>query len=171
MAGIPGGKTLAVIVAAVVLTIYGWLNSERETQVTQPASMGVTSSPIPEFTYTNQEGKRFGSEELRGSVWVANVIYTRCPTIASPLTANMARLQEKLRKAHLDAELVSFSADPLFDRPHVLKTFADRLRVEFSNWNFLTHNDEPELHRFLKTAFTAPVERQTSPADDGPPQI
>src|SRR5690242_9052751 len=36
---------------------------------------------LPDFRLIDQEGHPFGGAELRGKVWVAGFIFTRCPTI------------------------------------------------------------------------------------------
>ena len=33
---------------------------------------------VPDFTLTNQTGQPFGLADLRGKVWVAEIIFTRC---------------------------------------------------------------------------------------------
>src|SRR5690348_10031558 len=41
---------------------------------------------LPEFRFTNQYGQPFGSQELKGQVWIANFIFTRCPTVCPRFT-------------------------------------------------------------------------------------
>ncbi|PTX60292.1 protein SCO1/2 [Melghirimyces profundicolus] len=170
MTGFPGGKMGWGLAMAAVLTLYGWLDWDRETLDPGPDAIGVNSSPIPVFTYTDQNGKPFGTKELKGTVWMANLIYTRCPDTAPPMTANMARLRDRLKETGLNVKLVSFSVDPLHDTPDVLKRYAHNLRTDSGNWHFLTDDSEPEFHRFLKTAFGTPVQPQDIPGE-GPPVI
>ena len=50
----------------------------------------------------------FGSEDLKGKVYVANFIFTRCPSLCPRLTQNRAKLEAQLRLANADIRLVSF---------------------------------------------------------------
>src|SRR4051812_19877858 len=43
-------------------------------------------STVPAFELTDQYGHTFGSDELRGKVWIANAVFTRCPTVCPGLT-------------------------------------------------------------------------------------
>src|SRR5690242_14128084 len=36
---------------------------------------------LPAFSLTAEDGRPFGSAELKGYVWMAGFIFTRCPTI------------------------------------------------------------------------------------------
>ncbi len=91
---------------------------------------------LPAFELTDQEGAPFGSEQLRGRVWVANFIFTRCPTICPAFTAKMAELQR--RSEGLDWRLVSFSVDPEYDTPSRMRAFGVEHGADFGNWSFLT---------------------------------
>ncbi|OYD07447.1 SCO family protein [Paludifilum halophilum] len=154
-------------IAWILLGVFGvgyWLFDGGEAFFTAGPDPGSPS--LPAFTYTDQEGERFGSEDLRGKVWLADIIFTRCPDICSPMTANMARLQRRLAEEGLDVQMVSFSVDPIHDRPEVLKRYGRNLKVDFSNWTFLTHHSEPEMHQFLKSAFQTPIEKNTPESVD-----
>lgn len=56
---------------------------------------------VEKFTFTDQNGKKFGSSELKDKVWVADFIFTSCETVCPPMTANMAKLQKCYTKKEL----------------------------------------------------------------------
>jgi len=84
----------------------------------------------------NQDGKNFGSTDLRGKIWIADFIYTTCPGPCPMISNRMSELQEPLKKT--DVHLVSFSVDPEKDTPKVLQTYAEKLGAERGRWDFLT---------------------------------
>ncbi len=94
-------------------------------------------STVPAFTLTDQHGQPFGSESLRGKPWVANFIFTRCPTICPAFTAKMEKVQTLVATEHLDVQLVSFSVDPAHDTPEVLAQYA-KDHGAGPGWHFLT---------------------------------
>lgn len=94
-------------------------------------------STVPAFTLTDHHGTPFGSEQLKGKPWVANFIFTRCPTICPAFTAKMERVQKQVIEEELDVRLVSFSVDPAHDTPEVLATYAKEHGATES-WHFLT---------------------------------
>ncbi|GEN32139.1 protein SCO1/2 [Cerasibacillus quisquiliarum] len=96
------------------------------------------SEQLPEFEYTTQNGETFGLNDLKGQWWLASFVYTNCKTVCPVMTKNMAKLQQELKENKLDIQIVSFSVDPEFDTPEVLKQYAKDYGVDFSNWTFLT---------------------------------
>lgn len=93
-------------------------------------------STLPAFTLTDHAGAPFGSEALRGRPWVANFVFTRCPTVCPALSGHMAELQSRTADQP-EVRLVSFSVDPGFDTPAVLAGYAERVGAG-PRWRFLT---------------------------------
>ena len=91
---------------------------------------------VPAFELTSQDGEAFGTGDLRGKVWVANFIFTRCPTICPLLTSQMKGLSETLQGTPV--RYVSFSVDPGNDTPEVLTAYAERHGADTARWTFLT---------------------------------
>lgn len=90
------------------------------------------------FELTDQTGAPFGTRELAGAPWIANFIFTRCPTVCPVFTYKMARVQDATRAVGDRLRLVSFSVDPDYDTPEVLRAYADRHGADPSRWRFLT---------------------------------
>jgi protein SCO1/2 len=93
--------------------------------------------PVVDFTLTNQNGWAFSLADLRGRVWVADIIFTRCPGPCLKMTRQMKDLQEALPAAN-PARLVTLTTDPSYDSPAVLKTYAGRFDADSNRWMFLT---------------------------------
>jgi protein SCO1/2 len=93
---------------------------------------------LPDFRLTDQEGHPFGGAELRGRVWVAGFIFTRCPTICPAITARMARIQRRAGGIEQRFRLVSFTVDPAYDTPERLAAYARAHRASPRLWKMLT---------------------------------
>src|SRR5699024_9762708 len=72
---------------------------------------------VADFSFTTQDEESFGREDLQGSWWIADFIFTNCTTACLPMTSNMSQIQQQINENDLDVELVSFSVDPDFDSP------------------------------------------------------
>ena len=108
-------------------------------QVRRPATPPLpVLGTLPDFRLTDQDGQPFGGAELRGRVWVAGFIFTRCPTICPAITAKMARIQHRARGIEQDFRLVSFSVDPGYDTPARLTEFSRHYKASPRMWKFLT---------------------------------
>lgn len=95
---------------------------------------------IPAFTFTDQYGRPFGQEELKGQIWVAGFIFTRCPGICIDMTNQLVRVQESIAKSP-EVKIVCFTVDPAYDSVEVLKAYADRYKAVKDRWYFLTGKD------------------------------
>lgn len=108
-------------------------------------SMRNREPPLPElydvaaFSFTDQNGQPFRSEALKGQVWVANFIFTRCPTICPLFTKKMAEVQKGTPSS---VRLLSFTVDPAYDKPEVLKAYAETHHADPRRWTFLTGDRE-----------------------------
>ena len=92
---------------------------------------------VPAFTMTDSLGHPFDSGELAGKVWVADFIYTNCPSACPFMSSRMHSVQRSL-KGQEDVKLVSISVDPARDTPPVLNAFARRYGGPNEQWIFLT---------------------------------
>jgi len=108
-------------------------------QVRMRLSLG---NPLPvygqvaDFSLTNQNGAPVTLADLRGRVWIADVIFTRCAGPCLGMTRQMKALQQALPPSS-QAELISLTTDPAYDTPPMLKTYALRFGAD-TNWMFLT---------------------------------
>jgi len=94
---------------------------------------------VPDFQLTERSGNRFSRNDLTGSVWIANFIFTRCPGLCPLLSTRMATLQQQLQiQEGRSVRLVSFSVDPEWDTPERLREYADRYQAHADRWVFLT---------------------------------
>ena len=101
--------------------------------------------PVRNFTFTDQLGRPFSLDGLKGKIVVINSFFTRCPNICPGLTRNIRKLQksyeEPKNKKFTDTSKVNFvslSVDPARDSVAALKKFADRFGVNSDNWVMLT---------------------------------
>jgi cytochrome oxidase Cu insertion factor (SCO1/SenC/PrrC family) len=103
-----------------------------------PVATGAKSAhpPLTEFTLTDQYGKPFNSESLRGKVWVASFFFTNCPAVCWRLNQTLAALQET--DPHRDVRYVSITCDPENDTPEALLKYAEHFKADPARWTFLT---------------------------------
>lgn len=120
---------------------------------------GTLSWEVNDFSFTDQDGEKVSQNSLIGKFWVADFIFTNCETVCPPMTANMARLQNKLKEAGLDdVELVSFSIDPERDTKAALKEFGKAHGASFDNWHFLTGYKFRTIKELSIKSFKSPIE-------------
>lgn len=115
---------------------------------------------VPDFQLTNQDGKPVTLQTLQGKPWIGAFIFTRCPGPCPVMTRKMAEMQSKLPR---DVTLVSFSLDPKYDTPQVLREYGARYDADFSRWQMLTGDRQTVDH--LASAMKIAAERGPNPID------
>jgi cytochrome oxidase Cu insertion factor (SCO1/SenC/PrrC family) len=93
--------------------------------------------PVGDFRLIERSGRTVAQDDLRGKIWVASFIFTRCTGPCPQVTGTMARLQGEL--AGKDGVLlVSFTVDPDRDNLEDLRAYADHFGADKDRWLFLT---------------------------------
>ena len=72
---------------------------------------------------------------MKGRPWLADIIFTRCPTVCPRMTQTLGKLRAELPPA---LRYVSLTTDPGNDTPAVMKAFAEAHGSNDSGWHFLT---------------------------------
>lgn len=121
-------------IAFVVLAIVAAYVRERQRV---PKTRLPVIAQVADFTLTNQLDRPVRLADLRGQVWVADIIFTRCPGPCATMTKRMSELQGLL-PANAPVKLVSLTTDPEHDTPRVLASYAQRFGADSNRWHFLT---------------------------------
>ena len=85
-------------------------------------------SDVPRFAFTNIDGRSIDETVLRGHVWIADFIFTRCVTMCPITTAKMNLLRRSIPSTEI--RFVSFSIDPEYDTPARLRAYAGRWNAD-----------------------------------------
>ncbi len=127
---------------------------------------------IPEFTLTNQLGHVVSLAGLRGRVWVADIIFTRCAGPCPKMTQRMSEIQAALP---LDTRhptlvtLVTLTTDADYDTPAVLNKYGERFGAQPGRWWLLTGDKRAianlAIDGFKFVAMEKKPEERTDPAD------
>lgn len=115
---------------------------------------------VPAFSLENRDGRTIRLADLRGTPWVADFIFTRCPASCPMMSARVARLNREL-PADLGVQFVSFSVDPAHDTPEVLQRYAEKLGAT-DRWLFLTGERE-EIRRLSIEGFKLGLDLDPAP--------
>jgi cytochrome oxidase Cu insertion factor (SCO1/SenC/PrrC family) len=117
--------------------------------------------PVGTFALTERSGRTVTEMDLRGKVWVASFIFTRCIGPCPAVTSTVAELQREF-KDDSRVRFVTFTVDPKRDDLTALREYADSRNADPERWLFLT-GDETAIHTLMREQFKQPVERKTGP--------
>lgn len=124
----------------------------NQTPLSVREDVAQIGNEVPNFTLTNQDGKRISTKDYRGKALAITFIYSRCPLptycilmskhfsdLANQLNGN-AELKDKIR-------LLSVSFDPQTDTPAKLKEYGQGYlgkdaKPDFTVWQLATGTDK-----------------------------
>lgn len=128
------------IVVSIVIIVVGtfiWSRFARSVlDRQQPIVSKLPPGPVPEFTLTESHGQPLTRADLLGKIWVANLMFTSCPSTCPTLSATMSKLDRALGPRD-DVRLVSITITPEYDQPAVLRQYAEGFKAS-DKWLFLT---------------------------------
>jgi protein SCO1/2 len=148
------GWAIAFLVATTLIA-WSYLQFQSALRARGPISPRLERfAEAPNFQFTAQDGSTVTKDDLKGRVWVANFIFTRCLGPCPIMTSRMAELNQRLGTKAGDVNLVSFSVDPEYDSPEVLKAYGEKVGARAERWKFLTgpkaQMDETIVKGFLQ---------------------
>ncbi len=106
---------------------------------------------VPDFTLTNQDGKRISIKDFRGKALAVTFIYARCPLpdYCIKMSTNFSDLANQLQNSDLKdkIKLLSISFDPKTDTPAKLKEYGigylgKDAKADFTVWQLATGSDK-----------------------------
>lgn len=92
---------------------------------------------IPPFEFLNQDSILITDKNFDGKVYVANFFFTHCPSICPTMQRNLLTVYQKYQNDDR-VSFLSHSIDFKYDSPSVLKSYAQKLGVNDSRWQFVT---------------------------------
>lgn len=121
----------------------------------------VPGESVPDFTFTNQNGRRISLDQYRGKALLLTFIYTRCPfaEYCPRITSEFAEINRQLQsdpalfgKTHL----LSISFDTVHDTPTVLRAYGftyakTKTPSLFRHWEFAVPKDSqlPQIAHYF----------------------
>ncbi len=140
-----------VVLGVIIVGIAGvnlWSAFDTKPDV---AAVEATAVSVPDFNLMDQRGEPLALTDMVGKIWVADFIFTNCPTICPAMTSEMARLQSEFVADPI--YFVSFSVDPERDTSEVLSRYAAEYGADDRRWHFLTGEKE-HIYELAKDGFS-----------------
>lgn len=106
---------------------------------------------VPNFSFVNQDSVLVTNKDYLGKVYVVDFFFTTCPTICPTMTRNLVELQETFKERDNFA-LASFTINPRYDTPKVLKKYGEKYGVNNPDWHLLTGEQE-KIYELAREGF------------------
>ncbi|HET8839411.1 MAG TPA: SCO family protein [Flavobacteriaceae bacterium] len=111
----------------------------------------ATIGEVPQFSFTDQNGKTITNEDYNGKVYVVEFFFTTCPSICPIMNENMVKVQDEFF-GNPNFAIASFSIDPEKDTPKILKKYAKKIGATSRNWHLMT-GDRDTIYKLANKGF------------------
>lgn len=118
---------------------------------------------VPQFSFIDQEGRTITNKDYEGKVFVVEFFFTTCKTICPIMNKNMVKVQNEF-SANPNVGIASFTIDPVYDTPSVLKEYANNYGATKPQWHFLT-GDKEKIHELANMGFNLYVGENSGSED------
>jgi len=117
-----------------------------------------------DLTLTNQDGTEIHISDLKGKVWAFAQFYATCPMCAKRNGQGLKDLYQTF-KDQPDFSLVCITVNPEEDTPEKMKSYAESLGADSSNWLFLTGDPEKLKDYMLNEMKYDPIQKREDPEE------
>ncbi len=145
------------------LPIYG----EREVAITKDKDgnqqIDTIYKTIPNFSFLNQDSIIITQDLFKGKIYVADFFFTSCTTICPTMHRNMKTVYEEF-KSNPDVMFLSHTIDFKYDKPSVLKKYAEKLGIKDNRWQF-AYGDKEQIYGLAEKNYLTVVEEDSTARD------
>jgi len=149
----PKGFLFLVAPFLVITALLVWWNIRTLPEGAELPPIAV----VPEWTLMNESGQPFGSANLKGKVYLANFIFSRCPSVCPKMLKDTALLQHDLKSYGQKVAIATFTVDPDYDQPKILQQVARDHQADPYVWTFLTSEHKDALMKLYRDGFKVGV--------------
>lgn len=125
--------------------------------VTEPKSdlayIEIDGKPkkVPAFSFTDQNGETVTNKDYEGKVYIVEFFFTTCPTICPRMSSNLVQIQDAF-EGFKDFGVASFTINPEYDTPEVLKAYSEHYGMTNPDWHLMT-GDENDIYKLANEGF------------------
>ncbi len=112
----------------------------------------------------NQDGNEVKISDLKGKVWAFAQFYATCPMCAKRNNQGLKSLYQKFKDVP-DFRLVCITVNPEEDGVEQMKSYAEALDADSSNWLFLTGDAEALKSYMVSEMKYDPIKKREDPEE------
>jgi cytochrome oxidase Cu insertion factor (SCO1/SenC/PrrC family) len=155
--------SVALISALILATTLYIRSSQIKPELVTPEVTSLLTLE-KDLTLTNQDGTEIHISDLKGKVWAFAQFYATCPMCAKRNGQGLKDLYQTF-KDQSDFSLVCITVNPEEDTPEKMKSYAESLGADTSNWLFLTGDPKKLKDYMLNEMKYDPIQKREDPEE------
>lgn len=144
-------KKYSYIGISFVILLFGIYSIPKIVNRFQDSGL-VKFNKVPDFEFTNQEGKTISNKTYEGKVYVVEFFFSTCPTICPIMNKKMLILQDSFF-GNPEFGIASISITTEIDTPEILKEYAKNNGITHKNWHLLTGKSDDIVYALSNKGF------------------
>jgi protein SCO1 len=112
------------------------------------------------FSFTDQEGRPFTSEDAEGKILVVEYFFATCKGICPKMNENLNKVYQQF-KGNKEILFLSHTVDPEEDSAAALKQYSLQFEADPAQWKFLT-GDKKELYDKARYSYLISAQDDTA---------
>lgn len=118
------------------LPIYGLRDTKILKNGDGTTRVDTIYQQIPAFKFLNQDSVYITNAHFKDKIYIADFFFTSCTSICPTMHRNMKTIYDKFQD-NPDVMYLSHTIDFKYDKPSVLKKYAQKLGVDGPKWQFV----------------------------------
>lgn len=155
--------SVAVISALILATTFYIRSSQLKPALVTPEAIPLLTLE-KDIALINQDGAEVQISDLKGNVWAFAQFYATCPMCAKRNGQGLKDLYQTF-KDQPDFKLVCITVNPEVDTPEKMKSYAESLGADTSNWLFLTGDPAKLKDYMLNEMKYDPIQKREDPEE------
>lgn len=145
------------------LPIFGQREAKLTTAADGSQQVDTIYHTIPAFSFLNQDSVITTQDAFKGKIYVADFFFTSCSTICPIMHRNLKTVYDQY-KDNPDVMFLSHTIDFKYDKPSVLKKYAQKLGVDTKKWQFV-YGSKDSVYRIAEQDYLVAVNEDSSAKD------
>lgn len=145
------------------LPILGPRSVETVKKPDGSSSTDTVYKTIPAFSFLNQDSVPVTNDKFKDKIYIADFFFTSCTTICPTMHRNMKTIFEKY-KDNPELMYLSHTIDFKYDKPAVLKKYAQKLGVDDGRWQFV-YGSKDSVYKIAEKDYLVAVIEDTTAKD------
>jgi protein SCO1/2 len=145
------------------LPILGPRSAETVKKPDGSTGVDTVYKTIPAFSFLNQDSVPVTQDTFKDKIYIADFFFTSCTTICPTMHRNMKEIFEKY-KDNPEVMYLSHTIDFKYDKPSVLKKYAQKLGVDNGKWQF-AYGGKDSVYKIAEKDYLVAVIEDTTARD------
>lgn len=145
------------------LPIYGQREAKLSVAADGSQKIDTIYHTIPAFSFLNQDSTVITQDAFKDKIYIADFFFTSCSTICPVMHRNLKVVYDEYLN-NPDVMFLSHTIDFKYDKPSVLKKYAQKLGVDTKKWEFV-YGSKESVYGIAEKDYLVAVDEDSSDKD------